>query len=71
VLRPELFHLVGSAFGLLQAQHVGLLGGEKLKKVFLQHGAQAVHVPRDQFHGDEIMVKRLARKATVQQSRGQ
>jgi hypothetical protein len=48
---PELLHVVGRAFGFLQAEDVGLLGVEKFQKVFLQHGAQAVDVPRNQFHG--------------------
>ncbi len=47
---PELLDVVGAAFGFLQAKHVGFLGVEVIEKILLQHGAQAVDVPGNQFH---------------------
>src|SRR6185312_5326849 len=43
--------LVGLGLGLLQADHVGLLALEPLAEALLPCGADAVDVPRDQFHG--------------------
>ena len=64
MLRPELFHLVGRAFGLLQAKHVGFRGVEKPEKILLQHGAQAVDVPGNQFHARSITRGQPRRKAS-------
>ena len=50
---PELFDLIGRTFGFLQTQDVRLLRLEKFEKVLLQHGAQAVDVPGNEFHAEE------------------
>ena len=47
---PELLHVVGMRLRLLHAEDVGLLGVEILEEVLPQHGAQAVHIPGDDFH---------------------
>ncbi len=54
VRRPELFDIVGAALGFLEAEHVRLLGVEILEKIFPQHRAQAVDVPRNQLHGPTL-----------------
>jgi hypothetical protein len=48
--RPELFDLFERTLHFLKAQNVGPFRRNKLQKVFLQHGAQAVDVPGNQFH---------------------
>jgi len=51
---PELFDVVGAAFGFLKAKHVGFLSVEKIEEIFPQHGAQAIDIPGNQFHGGRI-----------------
>ena len=51
---PERFHIVRRAFGFLQTENVRLLGVEKFKEIFLQHGAHAIDVPGDQLHAGKL-----------------
>ena len=46
----DLRRLFGLELGLLQAHHIGLFSREELKKALAHAGAQAVDIPRDQFH---------------------
>jgi iron-sulfur cluster assembly protein len=46
--------LIGAAFGFLKTEHVRFFRVEKFKKIFLQHGAQTIDVPGNQFHDAEI-----------------
>ena len=52
-LNPELLDLIRRTLGFLQTQHVRFLGSEEFEKVLLQHGAQAVDVPGNEFHKEE------------------
>jgi hypothetical protein len=49
-----LLNVVRVAFGFLKAKDIGFFGVEIIEEVFLQHGAQAVDVPGNQFHGGSI-----------------
>ena len=48
--RPELLDVFGCAFGFLKAEDVRALGIDEFEEIFLEHGAQAVDVPGNQFH---------------------
>ncbi len=43
--------LLGKGLDFLQAENVGIFGGEILGESFVQTGANAVDVPGDNFHG--------------------
>jgi hypothetical protein len=52
---PELFHIVETCPGFLEAEDVGLFLNEVVEKAFAQHRAQAIDVPRDQFHESRLV----------------
>lgn len=47
---PELFDIIRHGLGFLQAKDVRRFVLEVIEKVFAQHGAKAVDVPRNDFH---------------------
>src|SRR6266516_7443851 len=51
---PELLDVIRTGLGFLHAENVGLLGVEVIEEILPQHGAQAVDVPGNQFHGARL-----------------
>ena len=47
------FDLLGAGFGFLEAEDVGVLGGDEVGEAFFDGGADAVDVPGNEFHGKE------------------
>lgn len=46
----HMLHIPRVAFGFLEANNIGPVDAEMIEKALLQHGTQAVHIPRDEFH---------------------
>lgn len=51
--------LIAVTFGLLNAKHIGLVLIEKVEETFFVRGADAVDVPRNQFHAQSLAVLRV------------
>ena len=49
--RPKLLHFIRIGSGFLKTKNVRLFFRQIIEEILAQHGAQAVHVPGDQFHG--------------------
>src|SRR5690606_20559768 len=46
-------HLLRAGLRFLQAKDIRLLGSHEIRESLPNHRAQAVHIPRKQFHGSE------------------
>src|SRR5207244_5304867 len=67
--RPELLDIVRAALGFLKAEHVRLFGIEVIEEVFPQDGAQAVHVPGNQFHRPSLSQRVFRREFQFREAR--
>lgn len=47
---PELLDIFGRGFGFLETKNIGRLRSQVFQKIFPQHGAEAIHIPRNDFH---------------------
>src|SRR5687768_10496588 len=71
ITRPDDLDLIGRGFGFLNANHVGLMRGEKVQKALFEHRADAVDVPGNKFHTSAGVQPRAGRpgKLPLRESR--
>ena len=61
---PEDFHIIGRAFGFLQAENVGFFKVQVFQKILSQRCPEAIHIPGNQFHNQKHLGDSDEGKAT-------